>query len=158
MVFITNIGSNITYVARGPRISGPCLAKWRAWIPVCRSPSNPRKWIMFKSFGGRRETARWKIPYPKLTAAIKRRIVCGGRRLKNKISKNSTSKTRWAIIIAYFKYKLVKPYSAAVNSCKLMSPLVLFGSVLLDVGSFLRIETKFNGTLKLWDSLDPTPL
>lgn len=42
---------------------------------------------MFKSFGGRRETARWKIPYPKLTAAIKRRIVCGGRRLKQKYQK-----------------------------------------------------------------------
>ncbi len=51
-----------THVAIGPLMSPPCLAKWSAWIPVCLSPSNPRKWTTPRTRGGRRETARWKMP------------------------------------------------------------------------------------------------
>ena len=53
---------NFTYVAKGPLMSLPCLEKSKAWIPVCRSPSNPRKWITFNSFGGSKETAKWNRP------------------------------------------------------------------------------------------------
>ena len=66
-----------TYVANGPLISLPCLAKCKAWIPVCRSPSKPRKWMTFNNFGGSKDTAKWIEPKQKLTAAIKGRIFTG---------------------------------------------------------------------------------
>lgn len=34
--------------------------------------------MMLSNFGGRRETAKWKRPYPKLTADIRRLIVLAG--------------------------------------------------------------------------------
>ena len=51
-----------TYVARGPRMSFPCREKCKAWIPVWRSPSKPKKWITLSNFGGNNETAKWKSP------------------------------------------------------------------------------------------------
>ena len=51
-----------TYVARGPRMSFPCREKCKAWIPVWRSPSKPKKWITLSNFGGNNETAKWKRP------------------------------------------------------------------------------------------------
>ena len=48
-------------------------------------------------------------------------------------------------------------YSASVRLSRLASPFDLFEPQWLSVGLFLRMETRFRGTLKLWESRAPTP-
>lgn len=61
---------NSAYTARGARMSSLFLEYKSASIPFLRSLLKPRKCITFRTDAGSRDKHNWKVPYPKLTAAI----------------------------------------------------------------------------------------